>query len=66
MIEYDEFGEVLYHFVILQYLALPVSGELTPMDDAIDAVWVKMEEFVDYAITSSLIAFLKEIRLYSD
>ena len=63
-IEYDEFGEVLYHFIILQYLASPIRGALSPMDDALDAVWVTREEFANYNITNSLKHFLNEIGLY--
>lgn len=63
-IEFDEAGKVYYHFIILQYLAKPVSGVLTPMDDALDAVWVTREQLKDYTITESLNGFLIEIGLY--
>ena len=63
-IEYDEAGEVFYHFIIIQYLATPVSGVLTPMDDALDAVWVTKEQLKDYDITKSLKDFLQDIGLY--
>jgi 8-oxo-dGTP diphosphatase len=65
-IEYDAEGEVLYHFVILQFLAVPVSGVIKPMDDALDAVWVTLEQLKDYQITGSLERFLRDIGLYPD
>ena len=65
-IEYDAEGKVLYHFVILQYLAAPVSGVMKPMDDALDAVWVTLDQLKDYQITGSLESFLREIGLYPD
>jgi 8-oxo-dGTP diphosphatase len=65
-IEYDEAGEVLYHFIILHFLAEPVGGELRPMDDALDAAWVTLEHFRDYELTKSLVEFLKDIGLYPD
>ena len=65
-IEYDEAGEVFYHFIIIQYLAIPLSGVLTPMDDALDAVWVTREQLKDYELTGSLKDFLQEIGIYPD
>ncbi len=65
-IEYDTEGKVLYHFVILQFLAAPVSGVMKPMDDALEAVWVTLEQLKDYQITGSLEKFLRDIRLYPD
>ena len=63
-IEYDEAGEVFYHFIIIQYLATPVSGKLTPMDDALDAVWVTRDQLKEYNITGSLKDFLLDIGVY--
>ena len=60
-IEHDEKDKVLYHFVILHFLAYPDEGEMKPMDDALDAVWVTKEQFKEYAITSSLRTFLESI-----
>jgi len=65
-IEYDEAGEVFYHFIIIQYLAIPLSGVLTPMDDALNAVWVTREQLKDYELTESLKDFLQEIGIYPD
>ena len=63
-IEYDEQGEVLYHFVILQFLAENVCGEMKPMDDALDAKGVTLDQLPDYQITKSLEAFLRDITEY--
>ena len=65
-IEYDEAGKVLYHFIILQFLAIPIDGEMKPQDDALDAVWVTLDQFKDYQLTGSLKRFLDEIGLYPD
>jgi len=65
-IEYDEVGKVLYHFIIIQFLATPISGEMKPQDDALDAVWVTLDQFKDYQLTGSLKRFLNEIGLYPD
>jgi 8-oxo-dGTP diphosphatase len=65
-IEYDDAGKVLYHFIIIQYLAESLSGVMKPMDDALDAVWVTLTQFKDYQLTGSLKRFLNEIGLYPD
>ena len=65
-IEYDDAGEVYYHFIIIQYLANSLSGTVTPMDDALDAVWVTQEQFKDYELTGSLKDFLQDIGMYPD
>jgi ADP-ribose pyrophosphatase YjhB (NUDIX family) len=63
-IEYDERSEILYHFIILIYSANHVSGNLRPMDDALDVVWVTKEELDAYDLTKSLKKFLEDKELY--
>ena len=46
-IEYDDKGEVYYHFVIIQYLAVVKGGEMCPMDDALEAEWVTLDQMKD-------------------
>ena len=65
-IEYDAVGKVLYHFIIIQYLATPKSGVMKPRDDALDAVWVTLAQFKDYQLTGTLRSFLIEIGFYPD
>ena len=60
-IEHDAKDKVLYHFVILHFLAYPVEGEIKPMDDALDAIRVTKEQLKEYAITPSLRTFLENI-----
>lgn len=42
-VERDGDGRVRFHFVVLDYLASYVSGELRPADDAADARWVSLD-----------------------
>jgi len=63
-IEYDDKGEVYYHFVIIQYLAVVKGGEMRPMDDALEAEWVTLDQLKDYELTSSLKGFLIDIGMY--
>lgn len=63
-IEFDDKGEVYYHFVIIQYLADVRGGEMCPMDDALEAEWVTLNQLKDYDLTKSLKDFLIEIGMY--
>ena len=63
-IEYDESGEVYYHFIIIQYLADMLGGDLCAMDDALEAKWITLDKLPDYDLTDSLKDFLIEIGVY--
>jgi 8-oxo-dGTP diphosphatase len=40
----DDDGRLRYHYVVLDYLAYYVAGELHAADDADDARWIRVEE----------------------
>jgi ADP-ribose pyrophosphatase YjhB (NUDIX family) len=40
----DDAGRLRYHYVVLDYLAAYVSGELRAADDADDARWVELDK----------------------
>ncbi|MBD3204812.1 NUDIX domain-containing protein [Candidatus Bathyarchaeota archaeon] len=56
-------GEMKYHFIIIDFLARPISGNMKAMDDALDAVWVKNSEFKDYNLTPTFVELLEELEL---
>ena len=60
----DDDGRVRYHFIIVQFLASIVEGEVRAMDDALEARWAEPSEFPSIEITASLREFLREIGLY--
>ena len=60
----DDEGRVMYHFIIVQFMARIVEGEVRAMDDALEARWVRLSELPSYDITASLRDFLREIGLY--
>jgi len=60
----DDEGRVMYHFIIVQFLARIVEGEVRAMDDALEARWAEPTEFRSYELTASLREFLKEMGLY--
>lgn len=62
----DEDRRIKYHFVIVDYLAKFVGGELKASSDALDARWVKPEEFREYDLSPTLVLLLRRIGLYKD
>jgi len=62
----DPGGDVRYHFVIIDFHARPLSGEMRAMDDALDAMWVTPEGFTDYELTPTLVELLKRMGLYPE
>ncbi len=48
----DSEGRVQYHYVIVDYLARWVSGDLAPSSEVLEARWVAPEEFPQYQMTT--------------
>ncbi len=48
----DDDGRVQYHYVIVDYLARWVSGELAPSPEVLKARWVPPGEFPQYQMTT--------------
>jgi len=47
----DDGGQVRYHYVIVDFLAEYVAGELTPASDILDARWVTLADLPQFDIT---------------
>jgi ADP-ribose pyrophosphatase len=62
----DEGSEIKYHFVILDYLASLRGGSLAASSDALDARWVKAEEFLSYELSPTLVQLLRRVDLYPE
>lgn len=62
----DEESRIKYHFVIVDYLAKFVGGELKASSDALDARWVEADEFREYDLSPTLVLLLRRIGLYKD
>jgi 8-oxo-dGTP diphosphatase len=62
----DEVGKVKYHFIIIDYLAEPVAGEMHYHDDALDARWVHPRDFPKYQMSPTLVDLLRQINLYPE
>ncbi|MCS7136529.1 MAG: NUDIX hydrolase [Nitrososphaerota archaeon] len=62
VIRKDEVGNVIFHYVILDYLAKPISGTLRAASDVSDALWASIEEAMNMEITDSLRAMLRKLK----
>ncbi|OYT61953.1 MAG: hypothetical protein B6U69_02655 [Thermofilum sp. ex4484_15] len=47
----DEKGKVKYHYVILDFLASPLTDEVKPGDDAMDARWFPLRDALKLPLT---------------
>jgi len=56
----DSNGRVQYHFVVVNYLARIVGGELKTATDILEARWVPVEEVEKCNLTSSFRAFFEK------
>ncbi|MBN1351697.1 NUDIX hydrolase [candidate division KSB1 bacterium] len=50
LIKKDDGGAVQYHYILIDFSATYLSGELCPASDAKDAKWVPIEELPSYDI----------------
>ena len=60
----DEDSRIKFHFIIVDYVASPKGGSLTASSDALDARWVKVDEFPAYDLSPTLVELLKRVNLY--
>ena len=61
LIERNGFGDVRFHYVIVDLFANYVSGELHPADDALDARWFAPEDLVHIALSDSTRKLLQKM-----
>ncbi|MHA1583106.1 MAG: NUDIX hydrolase [Candidatus Baldrarchaeia archaeon] len=50
----DEEGKVKYHFVIVDFFAEVLRGELKPSSDALEAKWVEFKDLRKYRLTETV------------
>ncbi|MBW2108265.1 MAG: NUDIX hydrolase [Deltaproteobacteria bacterium] len=61
MIEYDEAGQIRFHYVIVDVQAEYVAGEPTAADDVSEAQWISRSELDDLPVSRSTLAALKRV-----
>jgi len=50
LIDRDEHGKIKYHFVVIDFLAQYIDGELQSASDALEAAWVSIDKLDEYHI----------------
>ena len=59
--QHDEGGKIKFHFVIVDFAAEYVAGELKASDDAADARWLAPEELSSLPVAKPTLAALRSI-----
>ncbi|MCL7392033.1 MAG: NUDIX hydrolase [Thaumarchaeota archaeon] len=62
VIRKDDAGNIAFHYVILDYLARPVGGNLRAASDASDVLWASVDEAMNMEITESLRTMLRKLK----
>ena len=57
----DEEGKVKYHFVIVDFFAEVLRGELKPSSDALEAKWVEFNDLRKYRLTETVERLFKKL-----
>ena len=57
----DENGKVRFHYVLIDFLAEPIGGKLTPRSDILDAKWVRISDLDKFKVTNTLRKLLKKL-----
>jgi ADP-ribose pyrophosphatase len=63
LIDKDPDGRVKYHYVLIDFLAEYIAGELRPDSDALDAAWVLPENLSQYNIPELTKKVIKKVIL---
>ena len=58
----DEFGNVRYHYVILDFLVRPLSSSVKPGSDALDAKFFGIDEALEEKLTNSTRFLLEKLK----
>ncbi len=50
----DEEGKVRYHYVLVDYLARPLTGDVRADSDVLEAKWIRAGDLAEYDLTKTL------------
>ncbi|WXG40020.1 MAG: NUDIX hydrolase [Candidatus Freyarchaeum deiterrae] len=65
-IVYDDEGRIQYQFVIVDFSAEPIYGELKASTDALEARYVRFEDLKEYEITEAVKDLLRKAGIMKD
>jgi ADP-ribose pyrophosphatase YjhB (NUDIX family) len=57
----DREGRPEYHYVLVDFVCKPISGELAPASDANRAEWVRLKDLRKYPITEGTLEVIEEV-----
>ncbi|MCX7816005.1 MAG: NUDIX hydrolase [Syntrophales bacterium] len=60
LIERDKNGKICYHFVVIDFLARYISGEVKSGDDASEARWISREECLHLPLSENTEKLLRK------
>ena len=58
----DDDGRVKYHFVLVDYLCVPIGGSLQAGDDVSEAVWVHFDGLAPYQLTDKALEIISRAK----
>ena len=58
----DEQGKIRFHYVLIDFLAHPLSSSLKSQSDASEAKWVHFKELSDYSLTKGAMKLMRKIQ----
>jgi ADP-ribose pyrophosphatase len=61
LVERDTEGRVRFHYVVVDYAADYLGGEVNGSDDALEARWVSPEEVAGMAVTQTTLKMLRDL-----
>lgn len=57
----DEKGRIKFHYVIIDFFAIPLRGKLKPSSDALEAKWVEFKDLKKYSLTKTVEELFKKL-----
>jgi 8-oxo-dGTP diphosphatase len=57
----DSQGRPEYHYVLVDFVCKPVSGELAPATDANRAEWIRLKDLAKYPVTEGTLEVIEEV-----
>ncbi len=61
LVDRDAEGRVRFHYVVIDFAADYLSGEVNGSDDALEALWVSPEELAGLSATKTTLLLLRQI-----
>jgi ADP-ribose pyrophosphatase YjhB (NUDIX family) len=60
-IEITKSGKVKYHYIVFDFKTFYRGGTLVSSSDALDAMWVPIDELANYGVTRAVLNLIQEV-----